>query len=383
MTPLLVVGDAPNRPTGLARIARDLTALMQKDTRLLLRVGQLGWGYDGSPWPWACYPVTDADNWASSDIERTLEWHRGRADEIIVLTVWDPARCHEVASKIDQLKHAGYPVKLWGYFAVDGEDTHGGFGGPAADAVRKYDRILAYGRYGKRVLKKVTDRRVDWLPHGFLPVAFNPQASESQGVPSSDWLPPTGVMVGCVAANQPRKDLGLVFETIVAMQNMTDTPVQLWLHTDVDIKEGAWCIPLLHELYPISLVLSYDLTDKQLAARYTLCNVTVAPGLGEGFGYPIIESLACGTPVVHGQYGGGVDLIPRLEWQHPPTDYRVDPGYALKRPVYNAGGLASRLLEAARWKQQPHAVSYCSGSVAHLQWKSLWRYWASWIKGGL
>ena len=46
----------------------------------------------------------------------------------------------------------------------------------------------------------------------------------------------------------------------------------------------------------------------KLWAAYTLARCTVFPSLDEGFGLPIAESLACGTPVITSNYGSMLEL---------------------------------------------------------------------------
>ena len=46
-----------------------------------------------------------------------------------------------------------------------------------------------------------------------------------------------------------------------------------------------------------------------MAQFYSACDVTLGIGLGEGAGYPLFESTSCGTPVVHGNYGGGPEYL--------------------------------------------------------------------------
>ncbi|MFX3624796.1 MAG: glycosyltransferase [Ectobacillus sp.] len=49
---------------------------------------------------------------------------------------------------------------------------------------------------------------------------------------------------------------------------------------------------------PKILYLNEDLSSEDLAGLYKACDCLVHPYRGEGFGLPIIESMACGTPVI-------------------------------------------------------------------------------------
>jgi glycosyltransferase involved in cell wall biosynthesis len=51
-----------------------------------------------------------------------------------------------------------------------------------------------------------------------------------------------------------------------------------------------------------------DVADDELWAAYTLARCTVFPSLDEGFGLPIAESLACGTPVITSNYGSMLEV---------------------------------------------------------------------------
>ncbi len=68
------------------------------------------------------------------------------------------------------------------------------------------------------------------------------------------------------------------------------------------------------------VTMATDLTDDALFAAYRLARFSVFPSLTEGFGLPVAESLACGTPVItsgHGsmleiaRHGGALTVDPR------------------------------------------------------------------------
>lgn len=113
--------------------------------------------------------------------------------------------------------------------------------------------------------------------------------------------------------------------------------------------------------------------------------MTIAPGLGEGFGYPIVESLACGTPCVHVDYGGGAELLPLNAWRVPFIAERLESVYALRRPVIGPEDMANAVVRALDWKRNDERVcqAYCRGSVEYLSWSNIWPRWRSWFAKGL
>jgi len=384
-TPLLVVGDGPQEPTGLGRIARDLCGLIA-ESDLPVDLVQVG-GTQPPVWRggWPAYPLNpDNDDWGRAQVEAYYRDCFGDRPGVVWL-IWDPARL--VAYLRPTL-----PVQWWAYTAVDAENVHCGMSGPAGEAVRAFDRVLAYGRWGSQILRTARGRTVPYLPHGIMPATYQTPPT----VEEADWVTQTlgpyrGTrwLLGAVATNQPRKDLGWFAQTLRALLDDGQT-VYGWLHTDTLVKhqgQVGWALPQLI----LDLGLAHDLTittgtltDRQLALLYQACTVTLAPGLGEGFGYPIVESLASGTPVIHHTYGGGAELIPRSEWRVPVAAWRLDGLYALKRPVLTAVDGRNAVLRARQLRRDdPSLPAYCQGAVAHLAWPQLWPYWQQWIRRGL
>ena len=134
--PFLIVGDAPEQPTGLGRILRELTGRLRADQETLnLDVRTCCW----TPWtglptqgiqvnaPTHEWRFADVSHWGREAI--TVAWRTWYGDRPgILFTIWDPSRCYEFLD-------LDLPVRKWGYFAVDGANWEGRFGGPASAAV--------------------------------------------------------------------------------------------------------------------------------------------------------------------------------------------------------------------------------------------------------
>jgi glycosyltransferase involved in cell wall biosynthesis len=377
----MLVGDGPQESTGLGRIARDLGGLLTSSS-LPLDFVQVGGSIPPVWTQWRHYPLDRSDDWGASCTVALWRSHFGETPGILMV-VWDPGR-------LVYYRDLPLPVQKWAYTAVDSMNIQGSIGGPAQAALQQFDQVLGYGRWGKSILNTIRDG-TKYLPHGLNLRTFSAPTTAEE----ADWvhkvlgayLRPGHLLIGCVATNQPRKDLGLFCQTLAVLRDR-GIKVYGWLHTDILVKD--WAVQQLVEDFSLqkrlTITLAGALTDRQLALLYQTCDVTIAPGLGEGFGYPIVESLAAGTPVVHGDFGGGVELIPKLEWRFPVRALRLESVYALKRPVFDAQDVANALTRAMAWRESVGVETcraYCRGCVAHLDWPSLWPRWESWFRGAL
>lgn len=410
-TPFIVYGDGPRLPTGLARIARDLmTHLVAEQEELGIRPAQVGvdWpgGWHFQTWDFCGFQPNDQDQGREALHVVVEELHRVTGVQPIVLMIMDPARCYDL-TRVGPVVRNGPAVKIdcqfWGYYPLDAMNRLQAIGGPAARAVLDTDRLLGYGRWGAGVLKRTLEQHqpkfrhittpaikpIPYLPHGIDTRVFRPGVPlEEADASFQQWAKLQGdrVRIGCVATNQARKDLGLLFSTIAELKAQ-GLPVAIWLHTDKlthiwDIGELVTTCGLKQQEVAVS---TEELSDPQMAARYGWSDLTIAPGLGEGFGYPIVESLACGTPVVHGDYAGGVELLPHPGWLIEATAWRLESLYALLRPVLHPKDVAVVVRAIVEQKADAPELmqAYCSGSVAHLDWQYLWPRWRGWIKAGI
>ena len=378
MIPIIIVSDAPTQPTGLARIARDVAELILAGFDNQVTVHYVGYQPAGGSWAgWAGdYPLwtfSDLTGWGAPLVKRVIDILRAQGHtKGIVWPIWDAERAYELANE-----HALPPGwELWLYPAIDAVDPAGTFSGPARAAVRRADRVLAYGQWSARILEGIRKHQVEALPHGLGEAWF----AETPVIHQDGLL-----RIGCVATNQPRKDLPLFFRVLQLLKERSRY-VEGWLHTDRLL--GAYNINGLtttHRLSAGDLHITLGgagTTDRWLRERYHQCDVTLGVGRGEGFGYPAVESMACGVPHLHVNYAGGAELIP-AEWRIEPAAWTVDGPYSLRRPILPAGRVAD-LIEAVVTQPDRREMARAAAGKYHWHGESqLQARWYRWIQEGL
>ena len=123
-----------------------------------------------------------------------------------------------------------------------------------------------------------------------------------------------------VGTIEPRKNLPKLIEGFAKRRKAGDLPHQLvcagpygWLSRDIEDR-----IERLQIEDAIRFTGYVPFED--LPALYSLAEMFVFPSLYEGFGLPVIEAMACGTPVVTGHVpalsevaGGAVEQVDRLD----------------------------------------------------------------------
>ena len=189
---------------------------------------------------------------------------------------------------------------------------------PCPPAVAKFfhasgARPIAMSRFGEKALKA---EGLDplYVPHGVDTKQFRVAANTAE-VRDALKVPQDAFLVGMVANNQghapPRKAFPQAIQAFAAFQKQHDDAL-LFLHTEMSGKRGRGPyqgIDLLGLLdrfeIPINAIHWTDQVSHELGippgymvGLYNAMDVLLSPSYGEGFGVPIIEAQACGTPVI-------------------------------------------------------------------------------------
>lgn len=374
-TPLLFLGDSPSLQTGLGRIGRDLAA--RASSLPQFRVGFLGRGGIGSRLlPFTQYDFDESRGWGGPGLlDHVWNDFAGRGSKGIIFCIWDPSRLAWLAQG-DWMATRRNQIKLWLYCPVDGACVDNRLTEDEVAALQGFDRLLAYGEYGKRVMEaslETTRERayVDWLPHGIDLSAFFPRprrdAKSAAGFKQRDRV------LGCVMTNQARKDWAVAVQVLAQLPGW-----QGWFHTDVPARH--WNIIELCKQFRVldrvKLTYTGEMDDAGLAYHYSACDVTILPS-AEGWGFPIAESLACGTPVLASAHAGGNWGLSTVAYM-PPSGFRIEGVYNRIRPAFDAEEWSRRILAG-----EFPSVEDCAASVKHLGWDMLWMgRWQKWLLEG-
>lgn len=404
-TPLLIISDAISAQTGLARITRDLSTRIHEHLGEVYRVGVAGYGAAGSrKFPFPQYNLA-LDEWICINLPEIVEDFAGR-EKCKVLFIWDLHRLSWFSQpeRLGQESLAKYPglkqwlltanIEKWCYVPLDSTGPNDKLSFPIALTAMGFDRLLAFGQFGESLLRRTmgdeeSDKRhLTNLPHGIDSSTFyehNRKASRAfflRHTGAQSMLHMLGVhkdtsrikddeiLVNIVATNQSRKDwcLGLECCAILAQ----DRKIRVWAH--VDKLEGAFSIPSLlvdYGLLDKALISLGDISDDRMAAGYSASDLSLGIGLGEGMGYPIHESLFCGTPCLHINYAGAPEWMGNADLLVEPVSYRYEGSFASKRPVCSAQDWADTA---------NNIIGRRCNHNGDIDWANLWPRWEDYLR---
>jgi glycosyltransferase involved in cell wall biosynthesis len=110
-----------------------------------------------------------------------------------------------------------------------------------------------------------------------------------------------------VATLEPRKNLPFLVEAYRRLRTLTGTKLGL-----VIAGRAGWKLESLQPAFRESrqeIVLTGFVPQRDLVALYNLAEVFVLPSLYEGFGFPPLEAMACGCPVIVSNRGSLPEVV--------------------------------------------------------------------------
>ena len=374
--PLLLISDGVTTPSGLARITRELASRIHANMKDEFRVATCGYGGIGSVnIPWTDYHLNSIDNFIIPELPRVgLDF--AKDEELTILAIWDSSRLAWLADPeycpIPSLRAwlEKTPIKKWTYSAIDAAGPNGGLSVNLKRILGGFDRVLNYSKFSSKVTGYP-----DFLPHGIDTTQFRPHdrnackdAFRAMGFVG---LERSSFLIGIVATNQARKDWALGFQ---AAKELLDRgkDVRLWCH--VDLLQRFWDLGALVEDYGLQgrvIITVTNFPDEQMSLLYSACDVVLAIGRGEGFGYSAYESLASGTPIVAGDYCGAEWIPPSMKVK--PIGFNYEGPHCMKRPVFD-------LEDWADCAENQEGI--IASLPKELDWNNVWPKWEKWLREG-
>jgi glycosyltransferase involved in cell wall biosynthesis len=179
--------------------------------------------------------------------------------------------------------------------------------------------------YGARIAQRDLGKSVDMVYHGVDHNVFYPDAERRETVRRQlGW--DESFIVMTVGANVRRKQHPRLFEAIAILRDQfKQTDVRLYAHTVPFQRHWleGWHLPQVADAYGVHdevmfnpFLTGYGASVPEgtvgdvpgLADLYRAADLFVLPSQVEGFGLPIAESMASGTPVVVTKYAAGWEV---------------------------------------------------------------------------
>jgi glycosyltransferase involved in cell wall biosynthesis len=394
---MLFVSDSPNGPNGLGMITREIATRAQKHLADVCYVGVAGYGDDGSKkQPFPVYPFSELKNWTIPQLPWIWKQFSGDRKGIIV-TVWNiawlPWFAYPEELEPSELRDflMSDRFKLWAYVPVDSVCLNDGLSNHEERILRRLDRVLAYTKFGADAIDRTLGNQLgttEHIPHGTDDTIFYPRSRKTARetmLQRIGYNMPGAVVgdeieiIGIFATNTARKDFPIALEVCARLVQRGHN-IGVLLHTNRMV--GDWNITELCLKFGLKgrvFESTRPMTDhRDVAWLYAACDVVLCPGRGEGWGSPCSESLACGVPIVTGNYAGSMEFVPS-QYAVEPIAYQYESVFSNKRPVHNPEAWVEKVEKYLPFRDAPRKSLLGS----EWMWPQVWNKWEAWFRRGL
>jgi len=192
---------------------------------------------------------------------------------------------------------------------------------------------IAMSRFGEDWLRKLSDAWSDSTTEHPFPVLYAPHAVDDVFHPTeSDFrqklgIPADAYLVGIVANNTgsliyDRKGMSDMAAGLTRLLEEHED-AYVYVHSQVQGPQMLY-LPGLFAFNGLPAdrvrftdqyrLKKQDFSDADMASAYSAFDVLLATSRGEGFGIPVIEAQACGTPVIASNWTAQTELVDDVPW---------------------------------------------------------------------
>ena len=207
-------------------------------------------------------------------------------------------------------------------------------------AIHASDQIIAVSHSTEIDIKRNFPEgkgRIEVIHHG-IEASYKPRNRVLPSSISAHYEVPNEYIL-FVGSDRPHKNISALLKAYVNLKEMGNTPPLLIVTPTGTISDATRNeiaeLELNKQVYVIGAVAEEDMPD-----FYSAAQVFILPSLYEGFGFPVLEAMACGTPVVCSRMSSLPEVAGNAAVYINPTE-----------PLDIARGIFSLLHEQKKWQQ--------------------------------
>lgn len=309
MKNVMLFSNSPSDSTGFGRVGRELASRWFKRG---IRTIYYSISHVGSP---HLMRTLDGKEFFIVSMEDSMH-HFSQLD--VLKMYFDKYKCEKLVTIHDPFSWGLVEcVPVFGprwipYWPVDGPVTP-----KILDVVYGVENVVVPSRWGQQEFEQ-HGQHATYIPHGIDTATFYPRPSERLSFRKLLKIPEDAFVAGWLGTNHAdRKHPDKMIEAFAAFLKGTGAKdAYLYMHTtqQPDMGKGAgYDLPDLVAQYEVKdrviFAPALDLPDDRLAMMYSMLDVFCVTSGGEGFGLPIIEAQACGTPCIVPRLSAMTELV--------------------------------------------------------------------------